>query len=348
VIEYQNSIDKFGWVGEDEAKLKVYETYKNRLTAEFRRALGEQGLSTDVLLNPPPKGYVKAGNREWQGPENYYIKKGGPREQATEKRMQQLSAVKPRMRYPRLGAFEVSIRCSCQDLPSDFQVWSKLDSRRWPKVERLANDIARLFDDEERDKPDLLNRMQELFKCRRSDSCNNDLAASAMAPLNRHKAVYPPMFFSLKDRETPVASLKPVVKLDSSANQHKQLESRVPTRPSSAIVGGNMPTRTMRPLSANIGGGFRAMLALPQLPTHEAPTLPQLPMSEPCQSHQQIHSPSTCLTSEPLKPSNTQMDNSSTDMEETNIHTTQELIVQDCIGQTDEHRIASHCTEAPA
>lgn len=248
VIEFQDTADNFGWVGEDSKKLGTYDSYKNSLIKEFRDVVGQQGFRTECLLNPTPKGYTRVGSKDFMGPENYYMKKGASPNKGTEKPNE---TEKPRMmRYPRLGSFEISIRCSVRDLPNDFQVWSKLESRRWPKVGRLVKDIARLLDDEEVDKRDLLNRMQELFSSPRNDSCAVDKLATAVAHASK-PPLNPPMFYSLRQRG-PIS--QPTVRLDS-ATHCRQPESRAPTRPHSARAGSSsMTAGAMRPTSAHIGG----------------------------------------------------------------------------------------------
>mmetsp|Transcript_51124 Transcript_51124/g.81135 ORF Transcript_51124/g.81135 Transcript_51124/m.81135 type:complete len:799 (+) Transcript_51124:96-2492(+) len=238
VIEYQDRPDAFGWVGNDEAKLKKYEQYKSRFYQEFTNVFREHGLSTAFLPNPEPRGFDKPPMH----PENYYIKKAGPLEkEAGEKRMSQLYAHRPRLRYPRLGSFEVSIRCSSPGLPKEFTIWSKLESRLWPNVKRLVSEAVKLFNNEDWDRREILSQIQHRFKHKSDESevtLNSTMKNSSMntsIPL-RGGAVYPPMFYSLQPRGPLPQPVKRQTLTGASQSQSGQSQGRMPTRPSSAGV----------------------------------------------------------------------------------------------------------------
>mmetsp|Transcript_48666 Transcript_48666/g.139083 ORF Transcript_48666/g.139083 Transcript_48666/m.139083 type:complete len:722 (+) Transcript_48666:97-2262(+) len=112
--------------------LEKYTAVAKQLELLIGERLARAGVRHSVAVNPEPGGAWK----QYFFVPSYYTKGAG--------------YDKTRKCYPRLGAFEVTLRCS-QDfadersLPRSVEVWSKLRTRRWPKAERLANDLANLL-----------------------------------------------------------------------------------------------------------------------------------------------------------------------------------------------------------
>eukprot|EP00929_Paragymnodinium_shiwhaense_P053192 TRINITY_DN26627_c0_g2_i1.p1 TRINITY_DN26627_c0_g2~~TRINITY_DN26627_c0_g2_i1.p1 ORF type:complete len:656 (-),score=152.77 TRINITY_DN26627_c0_g2_i1:65-2032(-) len=90
-----------------------YPEYARRVESALRSYLSHVGIDHDVAVNP-----------------------GG--------------AAANKGRYPRMGAFEVTVHCPPtfapqHEVPERLEVWSKLLSHRWPKPSQLAEDVACLL-----------------------------------------------------------------------------------------------------------------------------------------------------------------------------------------------------------
>merc|ERR1719282_2120051 len=96
-------------------------------------------MHTMALNRNPPHGYKRFSDDNNARCQNWWTKKV---ENANHT---------DKVRYPRVGAFEVAVRC-----PRDFaeprtglrehlEVWSKLRTNRWPNPEKLAEIVARML-----------------------------------------------------------------------------------------------------------------------------------------------------------------------------------------------------------
>lgn len=229
-------------------KVTKYPEVARKLEHALREQLLDEGIDHRVTLNAgPPKGYVPFWNCK-----NWFASARDP-------------TVK--VRYPRLGAFEVSVKTPSgfappdTGLPQRFDVWSKLNTRRWPDPEQLAHALTKALA-LGRDQEDVMEHMQ-LFKAQCAPA---SLATSPVLKITSH----PPMFFGLTPREhipTPVARLSPEERKGESLRSKEQTSGffnsssatalpASPKRPASALV----PTRgnESRPLLASpIAGKIR-------------------------------------------------------------------------------------------
>lgn len=222
-------------------KVQKYIEYGNKLQNAIGKAMQRENILHDVRFNPgPPPGY-----ESYQNVNKWFVHARHPEK---------------RVRYPRLGAFEITLRCPpnfAAGLTEKFQVWSKLTTKRWPDVDRLAGDIARLIGSARRNE-DFSDIMRSL--CERgatpppqADSkigttCTT-LAATAKPP--RHTGSNPPMFFSMSPRggvPTPVEVRMPEIRGSGQvrASSTEGTLASLPYRPSSA----SSPSRPQRPSSA--------------------------------------------------------------------------------------------------
>lgn len=195
-------------------KVNKYPEYARRLENAIRSCFSQECIQHRIVLNQnPPKGYVQQHSVK-----NWYVR---PREPQA------------KVRYPRLGSFEVLLRCPsgfAKGVPEQLPVWSKLNTHRWPDPDRLANDLLRLLVSglQEEDVSELVHKLRSSCgPAPPSDPqtfMSTKLSASSR-PLN------PPMFFSLSPRQrvpTPVEIRSPETK-------HRELKPELPPRPKSAM-----------------------------------------------------------------------------------------------------------------
>lgn len=212
--------------------VQKYPEYTRRLEHAIRSCFSQEGIRHCIVLNQnPPKGFIPYQNGNVK---NWYVR---PRQHQT------------KVRYPRLGSFEVLLRCPsgfARGVPEQLLVWSKLNTRRWPDPERLANDILRLLisGQQEEDVSELLQKLRV--------SCSPPLAGdslalsstrlSATSPSRLHN---PPMFFSMSARTrvpTPVEIRTP---------QQRHAESRDTSQPPPRPMSATSPSRQVRPSSGS-------------------------------------------------------------------------------------------------
>lgn len=112
--------------------VEKYRDCANRFEATLRRTLSDRAILHNINVNPGPGiGYRKFYHniRGWY-------------------RMKDRPDVK--VRYPRLGSFEVAVKVPSDfapnaHIPESFLLWSKLKSRRWPNPESLAENLTSLL-----------------------------------------------------------------------------------------------------------------------------------------------------------------------------------------------------------
>eukprot|EP00439_Symbiodinium_sp_Y106_P059660 s2262_g8.t1 len=133
-----------------------------------------------------------------------------------------------KVRYPRLGSFEVTVLLSSgfapptSGLPDRLQVWSKLSSQRWPNPDTLAQKVARILA-AGRDSDDVSGEVKQMHQ-----------RWTSTARSEKPKPIpHPPMFFGLTPRggtPTPVERRTP-----GGDNQDSMSRSCSPPRPVSAF-----------------------------------------------------------------------------------------------------------------
>jgi len=225
-------------------KVNKYPEYARKLEALISNHLNEEGIRPMVLMNPGPgKGYAPFWNcRNW-----FTCTKDAKK-----------------VRYPRLGSFEVAVKCPANfaapntGLPQKLEVWSKLTTHRWPDPEKLAQSVARLLA-AGRDGMDVTDQVKEMKA--QSGTPAKERAESRKPP--RPKVPYPPMFFGLTPREhvpSPVVRLTPEMRGAESRNMLSLTNgspSSPPRRPASATIRTssgatlNVPPGRIRPSSAS-------------------------------------------------------------------------------------------------
>lgn len=119
--------------------LKRYVETARRLEESLRSQLEASGVPHKVLVNPGPG----------EGWESFTF--GAKRKGSIQGWYARADNQLKRMRYPRLGAFEVSL-CFPRGFPGippklgkRLSVWSKLELHRWPDPEDLATRVAKLL-----------------------------------------------------------------------------------------------------------------------------------------------------------------------------------------------------------
>lgn len=223
-------------------KVTKYPEVARKLEHALREQLLDEGIDHRVTLNAgPPKGYVPFWNCK-----NWFASARDP-------------TVK--VRYPRLGAFEVSVKTPPgfappgTGLPQRFDVWSKLNTRRWPDPEQLAHSLTKALA-LGRDQEDVMEHMQ-LFKAQCAPA---SLATTPVLKITSH----PPMFFGLTPREhipTPVARLSPEERKGESLRSKEQASGFFNSSSATAL-----PASPKRPASALVptrGNESRQLLASP-------------------------------------------------------------------------------------
>jgi hypothetical protein len=236
-------------------KVHKYQKYKNDLGSAFQRRLREEGMSPAVIANQsPPKGYKMAENNV----RNWYVHARNPEK---------------KKRYPQLGSFEVTLRCPpnfARGFPDTILVWSKLNTRRWPDVDRLARDVVKLVADAKngQDISDAIRRFQECTlptpPTLPAEDKTLSNSNSLRPPRHSSRSGNPPMFFSLSPRQrvpTPVEVRGPDFNRDSMKAlppADMAVSDRFPMRPSSAASPSRQRPSSAsrnRPHSAAAGGG---------------------------------------------------------------------------------------------
>lgn len=117
-------------------KVPSYAKHAKHAEEAMSERLREQHIEHQIVLNPGPgKGYEQSA---FGSCKNWFV-----------------SAREPgvKVRYPRLGAFEIAlvfppVLVQSRAIPHKLVVWSKLQTRRWPKTEQLqqlAGDVAALL-----------------------------------------------------------------------------------------------------------------------------------------------------------------------------------------------------------
>jgi len=130
-IEYHNEEGNFHHAFE----VDRYEKTAHAIREELQRELGGDGMPFEVRLNPgPPASFKK-----------YYDMPGWfVHARTAEFRQRSRWAVQPPklVQYPRLGSFEVTVRLPApvkrargayEGLPRQFEAWSKIKRKKWPK-----------------------------------------------------------------------------------------------------------------------------------------------------------------------------------------------------------------------
>jgi len=224
-------------------KVQKYIEYRAKLSTAFKRKLNDEGINhIQVVCNQgPPKGYEPI-----ESVKNWYVHR---RKDAT--------APPKRVRYPRLGSFEVTLKCPSDfapresNCPNRLQVWSKLSTKRWPDVDRLAAELARLLSDasQNEDVSDQVRRFQDSMKPPEVDATLSAVDCMRLSVNKSRLTGNSPMFFSMTPRTrepTPVEIRTPSIKSSARWQSSMSVERVLPQRPTSAST----PSRAQRPSSA--------------------------------------------------------------------------------------------------
>ncbi|CAL1136671.1 unnamed protein product [Cladocopium goreaui] len=162
-------------------RVERYMEYAKEVERQLQRHMQEKDIPWELKTNPgPPKGCSPFWNcKGW-----FTTTKG------------------EKVRYPRLGSFEVFVVVQpgfapkISGLPDVLQVWSKLQSRKWPGPERLASSVAELLS--------AAVNGQEVGEEIREIKERVSQGPKVQPPLT---SIHPPMFFGLTPRggiTTPV------------------------------------------------------------------------------------------------------------------------------------------------
>jgi len=238
-------------------KVERYTEYAQEVERKLRRHLEEKDITLTLATNPgPPKGCAPFWNcKGW-----YTTTKG------------------EKVRYPRLGSFEVFVVVQKDfapnnKLPEIMQVWSKLQSRKWPDPERLAASVADLLSAAQ-DGQEVQHELQEL-RGRVSQRPKVQPAATS---------IHPPMFFGLTPRggtPTPVEvrvpedrsrSISPRPSSAAPALEQRLPRAASPQRPSSA--------KQMRSLDSTPPASHQASTIDTQRPPEPLKALDNLPRDD--------------------------------------------------------------------
>mmetsp|Transcript_110925 Transcript_110925/g.192337 ORF Transcript_110925/g.192337 Transcript_110925/m.192337 type:complete len:655 (-) Transcript_110925:152-2116(-) len=214
-------------------RVEKYPQYARRLEHAIRSCFSNEGIQHSILLNQnPPKGYVP-----YQNVKNFYVSRREP---------------DSKVRYPRLGSFEVLLRCPrgfAGHVPDQLWVWSKLQSRRWPDPDRLARDMLQLVVSGQQDED--ISEIVHKFRASFSPQVSESPLMTSTRPSSSSRSGRsdnPPMFFSLSPRQrvpTPVEVRSPV----GRHREHRRVE--LPPRPMSATSPARpAPPQRQRPASA--------------------------------------------------------------------------------------------------
>mmetsp|Transcript_10563 Transcript_10563/g.30061 ORF Transcript_10563/g.30061 Transcript_10563/m.30061 type:complete len:253 (+) Transcript_10563:92-850(+) len=107
------------------------------LRETFVEVLEEEGFDVIVRTKQPPAGYVEANRAGWYRPRRVPGNLAAPDP--------------PAVQFPRSFAFEVTVSLTGDwdavelGLPRGFEAFSKLRTRKWPHVESLAAEVARVL-----------------------------------------------------------------------------------------------------------------------------------------------------------------------------------------------------------
>lgn len=192
--------------------------YAKEVERKLQRHMQEKDIPWELKTNPgPPKGCSPFWNCK-----GWFTTTEGEK-----------------VRYPRLGSFEVFVVVQpgfapkTSGLPDVLQVWSKLQSRKWPDPERLASSVAELLS--------AAVDGQEVGEEIREIKGRVSQGPKVQPPLT---SIHPPMFFGLTPRggtPTPVEvrvagdRSRSISPRPSSAFEHRAIRAASPTRrPSSA------------------------------------------------------------------------------------------------------------------
>lgn len=106
-----------------------YPSYVRSLEQALDSELGDVGIRYETRKNPDPKGML-----EWNGQKHWWYARKDPDK---------------KYRYPRPGAFEVVMKspgfAPGMGLPEQLLVWSKINTHRWPDVDKLAKAMAQVL-----------------------------------------------------------------------------------------------------------------------------------------------------------------------------------------------------------
>jgi len=137
----------------------------SRVSEALEASLVKAGVEHTVLLNPGPVG---------DGWERHTF--GGKRAVGWYHRVENQFR---KIRYPRLGAFEVTLNCSSDPrLPPFATIWSRLETQRWPDPDRLARQVAELLA-KSRQNEDFEDLLRQLSSRQRSSPRRDALSSLA-------------------------------------------------------------------------------------------------------------------------------------------------------------------------
>ncbi|CAK0848230.1 unnamed protein product [Prorocentrum cordatum] len=148
--------------------VEKYRLRAEALQLELHRRLADAGVPCQVVVNPGPgEAWLPCSSLK-----RYFVLKAKQSVQ---------------MRYPRLGAFEVWAHLPqgfspLAGAPARLQVWSKLESRRWPHTGTLAGTTLRLLS-AAREGQDVLS-LQPLLHCSSRQALPASTGGAVRRPLS--------------------------------------------------------------------------------------------------------------------------------------------------------------------